>query len=192
MGLARRLGERWWLPGAGHLRRDRRAVLVRLPLPRLRSDEAAARTRRSSSQPTATSASWDCRTFRCASRRSASTQSWRTRTQSGSGRRAGSSSGTRCSWIPSRSSSRRSCSPTSSATTRATTSPKGSAGSRSSPCPGAWILMRATRGRGGMGRAGGGAARARRRRRRPARRRAGAELDLPPDGDRGGLGRATS
>ena len=65
--------------------------------------------------------------------------------------------------------------------------PKGIAWFAIFAIPGAWILMRATRGRGGMGAGGGGSPRARRRRRASARSRAGAELDLAADGGRGRL-----
>ena len=40
MGLARKLGDRWWLPGAARVRGNRSAVLLRGAVPRLHDDAA--------------------------------------------------------------------------------------------------------------------------------------------------------
>ena len=65
--------------------------------------------------------------------------------------------------------------------------PKGLAWFALFALPGAWVLMRATRRRGGMGEAAAVPAGAPRRRRAPARSCAGAGVDQPPDGGRGRL-----
>ena len=103
--------------------------------------EAAAGTSRSSASATS----------RSESRRSAPTPIRRTPTRSGSGRLGASSSGTRSSGIRSRRTSRRWCSRTSSGTTRSEHLPKGIGWFALFAIPGAWILMRTTRRRGGMG-----------------------------------------